>query len=178
MVVPAYLRIVHLFFWEWFHWPCLWCHCFRGIRESIQWLILPLDQSLKFSLPWMWNTKTGELELLQRNPTDIPFTLTTGVQNLLLSPTDRCPHPIHVTDFCFFLVCSLLLIIGTVLRSFCFCLWDRVSLCSPIPRWTRICYVDQAHPEHTEICLRMTPKCWNWRHVPSHPAYNVLCTLS
>lgn len=70
-------------------------------KQSSGWF-LPLDQSLKFSFPWVWNTKTGELESLQRNSTDIPFTLTTGAQNLLLSPTDRCPHLVLVTDFCFF----------------------------------------------------------------------------
>lgn len=126
--VLAYLRIIHPFFWESFHWPCLWCYCFRGLRETIQWLASASRPITQIFFPLNLKHKDWRIRVTTKEFHRHPIYFDNwGTKSLAFSywslSTSRSCNRLLL-----FLVCFLLLIIGIVLRSFCFCLWDRVSV--------------------------------------------------
>lgn len=50
--------------------------------------------------------------------------------------------------------------------------WDEVLLCSPV--WPTAQYVDQGALSFTEICLCLSPKCWDNRCLLPNPALSFI----
>jgi hypothetical protein len=130
-------------------------HTMRDFNEGFPWIILQNGH---------YHCKSCLFFL--RRETEIPQFIPREVLSCMLSQMFLFnPHYCHfVNDKIYKLICTR---VGTGKQT-CWvllCFWGRVSQCCS--SWPQTHYVDQAQTCNPPASA---PNCWDYRHVPSHPA--------